>query len=80
MTQSNELLIGLVSVSDRAATGVYEHQGIPALRDWFARALATPWRMVTRLIPDEQNLIAATLCELVDQRGGEAGCSHGGKS
>jgi molybdopterin adenylyltransferase len=67
MTQSNELLIGLVSVSDRAATGVYEDQGIPALRDWFARALATPWRMVTRLIPDEQKLIAATLCELVDQ-------------
>jgi molybdopterin adenylyltransferase len=67
MSQSNELLIGLVSVSDRAATGVYEDQGIPALRDWFARALATPWRMVTRLIPDEQKLIAATLCELVDQ-------------
>jgi molybdopterin adenylyltransferase len=67
MTQSNELLIGLVSVSDRAATGVYEDQGIPALREWFTRALATPWRMVTRLIPDEQKLIAATLCELVDQ-------------
>jgi len=67
MTQSNELLIGLVSVSDRAATGVYEDQGIPALREWFTRALATPWHMVTRLIPDEQKLIAATLCELVDQ-------------
>jgi len=67
MIQINELLIGLVSVSDRAATGVYEDQGIPALRDWFARALATPWRMVTRLIPDEQALIAATLCELIDQ-------------
>jgi molybdopterin adenylyltransferase len=67
MTQSNELLIGLVSVSDRAATGVYEDQGIPALRNWFARALATPWRMVTRLIPDEQDLITATLSELVDR-------------
>jgi molybdopterin adenylyltransferase len=66
-TSKDELLIGLVSVSDRAATGVYEDQGIPALRDWFAGALATPWRMVTRLIPDEQELIAATLRELVDQ-------------
>jgi molybdopterin adenylyltransferase len=66
MTPGNELLIGLVSVSDRAATGVYEDQGIPALKDWFARALATPWRMVSRLIPDEQALITATLSELVD--------------
>jgi molybdopterin adenylyltransferase len=70
MTTSNdELLIGLVSISDRAATGVYEDQGIPALKDWFTRALATPWRMVTRLIPDEQERIAATLTELVDQEG-----------
>jgi molybdopterin adenylyltransferase len=64
-----ELLIGLVSVSDRAATGVYEDQGIPALKEWFARALATPWRMVTRLIPDEQALIADTLRQLVDDEG-----------
>jgi molybdopterin adenylyltransferase len=66
-TSNDELLIGLVSVSDRAATGVYEDQGIPALRDWFTRALATPWRTVTRLIPDEQERIAATLRELVDR-------------
>jgi molybdopterin adenylyltransferase len=70
MTPSNdELLIGLVSISDRAATGVYEDQGIPALKDWFTRALTTPWRMVTRLIPDEQERIAATLVELVDREG-----------
>ena len=70
MTPSNdELLIGLVSISDRAATGVYEDQGIPALKDWFTRALTTPWRMVTRLIPDEQERIAATLAELVDREG-----------
>jgi molybdopterin adenylyltransferase len=66
---NDELLIGLVSVSDRASAGVYEDQGIPALRDWFAAALATPWRMVTRLIPDEQALIEATLKELVDREG-----------
>ena len=66
---SDELVIGLVSVSDRASAGVYEDQGIPALRDWFAAALATPWRMVTRLIPDEQALIEATLKELVDREG-----------
>ena len=61
-----ELLIGLVSISDRASTGVYEDAGIPALRDWFAATLASPWRMESRLIPDERHLIEATLKELVD--------------
>ena len=63
----NELLIGLVSISDRAAGGVYEDKGIPALREWFGAALATPWKMVTRLIPDEQPVIEQTLQELVDR-------------
>ena len=67
MTTNDELLIGLVSISDRASQGVYEDQGIPALRDWFGDALATPWRMLTRLIPDEQPVIETTLKELVDQ-------------
>jgi molybdopterin adenylyltransferase len=66
-THNDELLIGLVSISDRASTGVYEDQGIPALKEWFTSALASPWRMVTRLIPDEQERIAATLRELVDE-------------
>jgi molybdopterin adenylyltransferase len=67
-TKSNpdELLIGLVSISDRASSGVYEDQGIPALRDWFAAALASPWKMETRLIPDERALIEKALIELVD--------------
>ncbi|MBI4291455.1 MAG: molybdopterin adenylyltransferase [Betaproteobacteria bacterium] len=63
---TNELLIGLVSISDRASGGVYKDEGIPALQDWFSKALATPWRMETRLIPDEQALIESTLVELVD--------------
>ena len=63
---SDELLIGLVSISDRASQGVYEDLGIPALKDWFTQALASKWRMVTRLIPDERPLIEATLIELVD--------------
>jgi molybdopterin adenylyltransferase len=58
--------IGLVSISDRAASGVYADQGIPALKDWLDRALTTPWQMVSRVIPDEQAGITATLCELVD--------------
>jgi molybdopterin adenylyltransferase len=58
--------IGLVSVSDRAATGVYEDKGIPALKDWLARALRNPVQWETRLIPDEQPVISATLIELVD--------------
>ena len=63
------LLIGLVSISDRASSGVYEDKGIPALKEWFGAALATPWRMETRLIPDEQALIERTLIELCDAAG-----------
>ncbi|MBM3392503.1 MAG: molybdopterin adenylyltransferase [Betaproteobacteria bacterium] len=66
---SDELLIGLVSISDRASSGVYEDQGIPALREWFSAALATPWRMENRLIPDEQAAIEKTLIELADTAG-----------
>ena len=65
----DELLIGLVSISDRASSGVYQDQGIPALEEWFSNALASPWRMETRLIPDERALIEATLIELCDQVG-----------
>jgi molybdopterin adenylyltransferase len=60
------LLIGLVSISDRASSGVYEDKGIPGLVEWFTAALRNPWRMETRLIPDEQPLIERTLIELVD--------------
>ncbi|MCX8085347.1 MAG: molybdopterin adenylyltransferase [Rhodocyclaceae bacterium] len=66
---SDELLIGLVSVSDRASAGVYEDKGIPALKEWFSAALATPWRMEARLIPDEQPVIEQTLIELCDSLG-----------
>jgi len=69
MSESQELLIGLVSISDRASAGVYEDKGIPGLKQWFAAALSTPWRMETRLIPDEQALIERTLIELVDTVG-----------
>jgi len=66
---NDELLIGLVSISDRASSGVYEDKGIPALREWFAQALGSPWRMETRLIPDEQATIEQTLIELCDTVG-----------
>jgi molybdopterin adenylyltransferase len=65
----DQLLIGLVSISDRAAQGVYADQGIPALQEWFARALRSPWRVETRLISDDQAAIEATLIELVDALG-----------
>ncbi len=61
--------IGLVSVSDRASTGVYEDQGIPALQAWLAKALRNPVTWVTRVIPDERAVIADTLKELIDQHG-----------
>ncbi len=64
------LLIGLVSISDRASAGVYKDEGIPALEDWFSRAIAAPaWRTEKRLIPDERPAIEAALIELVDQVG-----------
>lgn len=65
----DELLIGLVSISDRASTGIYEDKGLPALQAWFAEALSSPWRMENRLIPDDQPTIEATLRELVDEVG-----------
>jgi len=58
--------IGLVSVSDRASGGVYEDQGIPALRAWLDRAVRNPVAYETRLIPDDEQTIAAALIELVD--------------
>ncbi|BBG61202.1 Molybdopterin adenylyltransferase [Providencia rustigianii] len=63
----NELRIGLVSVSDRASGGIYEDKGIPALEEWLTKTLTTPFRIETRLIPDEQIMIEQTLCELVDE-------------
>ncbi len=65
----DELLIGLVSISDRASSGVYQDQGIPALTEWFSAAIASSWRMETRLIPDEQAEIEKTLIELCDETG-----------
>lgn len=65
----DELLVGLVSISDRATAGIYEDRGVPALRDWFSATLASPWRMETRLIPDEQSMIENTLVALCDDVG-----------
>lgn len=64
------LRIGVVSISDRASGGVYEDKGVPALLEWFASAIASPWEAVQRLIPDEQARIEQVLIELAD----EAGC------
>jgi molybdopterin adenylyltransferase len=71
VNEPQSLLIGLVSISDRASAGVYEDKGIPGLTEWFTAALKTPWRMETRLIPDEQPVIERTLIELAD----DAGCA-----
>lgn len=69
MTERALLRVGLVSVSDRASTGVYDDRGTPALQDWLSRAVLNPVEWVTRLIADEQTLISQTLRELVDDRG-----------
>ena len=67
---SDAVKIGIVSISDRASTGVYQDLGLPALQDWLRSALLNPITFEARLIPDEQDGISATLMELVD-----AGCS-----
>jgi len=77
-TNPDEVLIGLVSVSDRASDGTYEDKGIPALRDWFSSAISSAWKMETRLVPDERPQIEAALIELVDQLGCDLVVTTGG--
>lgn len=59
--------IAIVSVSDRAATGVYEDKGLPALREWLTQAIRNPINFIEKIIQDEQTLISQTLIEMVDQ-------------
>ncbi|MEY2782586.1 MAG: Molybdopterin adenylyltransferase [Pseudomonadota bacterium] len=68
-TTADPIKIGIVSISDRASTGVYEDKGLPALQEWLSRALINPLQFEPRLIPDEKDRISATLIKLVD-----AGC------
>jgi molybdopterin adenylyltransferase len=69
MNPHDPVTIGVVSISDRASTGVYEDKGIPALQDWLGRVVKNPITWVTRLIPDEQDGISAALRDLVDNQG-----------
>ena len=67
MPTNEELVIGLVSISDRASAGIYEDKGIPALQEWLSSALTSPWRAEVRLIPDDRESIENTLKNLVDR-------------
>jgi len=69
MPANDILKIGLVSISDRASTGAYVDQGIPALEEWLAAALTSPWQAEKRLIADERMAIEQTLIDLVDRAG-----------
>jgi molybdopterin adenylyltransferase len=69
MSANDELKVGLVSISDRASTGIYEDKGIPALEAWLGSALTSPWHAETRLIADDRASIEQTLIELVDDCG-----------
>jgi len=70
IAQHDLVKIGIVSISDRASTGLYEDKGLPALQTWLSTALKNPLQFEPRLIPDEKERISATLIELVN-----AGCS-----
>jgi len=74
----DEIVIGLVSISDRASSGVYEDKGLPALETWLGTALASPWRVEKRLIADDPERISATLIELVDLFGCDLVLTTGG--
>jgi molybdopterin adenylyltransferase len=74
----DELVIGLVSISDRASQGVYEDKGIPSLQEWLTSALSSPWRAETRLIQDDAATISSTLIELVDETGCDLILTTGG--
>jgi molybdopterin adenylyltransferase len=66
----NELRVGIVSISDRASGGVYKDEGIPALKEWLSRVIASPnLHFAEMLIPDEKPIIEKTLKELVDEKG-----------
>ena len=67
MAEHDPVRIGVVSISDRASSGAYEDKGLPALKEWLARALKNPVTFSERLIPDERERISATLVELVDE-------------
>ena len=67
MSKNEQVIVGLVSISDRASKGVYKDEGIPALEEWLGRVVLNPRRIVTRLIPDERPMIEATLKELCDK-------------
>jgi molybdopterin adenylyltransferase len=74
----DELILGIVSISDRASRGDYVDQGLPALKSWFERALKSPFQAHERLIPDERAAIEATLVELVDDVGCDLVLTTGG--
>ena len=69
MSSLDILRVGVVSISDRASSGVYEDKGIPALKEWLAHAVRNPTDWHPRLIPDEQPQIEAALKQLVDEVG-----------
>ena len=74
----DQLLVGLISVSDRAAAGTYSDEGIPALQGWNDSAILQPSQYVTRLVPDEQEQVYAAIVELVDELGCDLVLTTGG--
>src|SRR5690606_38503907 len=75
---ADDLIVGLVSVSDRASAGGYQDQGIPALQTWLERALTRPPQFVSRLVPDDIEVVSSTLLELVDTVGCDLVLTTGG--
>jgi len=74
----DDLLVGLVSISDRASAGVYRDEGLPALKTWLETALSSAWQVQERLVSDDTSAISAALIELVDQMGCDLVLTTGG--
>ena len=62
-------MIGILTVSHRAAAGVYEDRGGPAVQAWLQEAIASPWSAVPAIVPDERDEIEAALIDLCDAQG-----------
>lgn len=65
-TPSTAVPIGVVTVSDRASRGIYEDLSGPAIEAYLTEVLATPFRIVRRLVEDERERIEAALIDLCD--------------
>ncbi len=60
------VVIGVLTVSDRASRGEYEDRGGPAILEYLRDVMATPFETVQRITPDDLSTIKEALLEMTD--------------